>query len=182
MIRLAAILVATCPLGACAQHAAGGPVPHAGPYAGLEVRPVAALSAEDVESLLAGRGMGYALSAELNGHPGPLHLLELAPELALTEAQVAAIAAIRDRMAAEARAQGASLVEAERAIDAAFEAGGLDRAELAGLVAEAGRIEAGLRTTHLAAHLEVLPLLTAGQVAAYDRLRGYAAAPPPHEH
>jgi hypothetical protein len=39
-----------------------------------------------------------------------------------------------------------------------------------------GALEADLRRAHLAAHLEMRTLLTAEQVAAYDRLRGYGAA------
>ena len=33
--------------------------------------------------LRAGRGMGLALAAELNGYPGPAHVLELADKLDL---------------------------------------------------------------------------------------------------
>jgi hypothetical protein len=37
------------------------------PYAGLQERPVEALSKQQVADLMAGRGMGLALAAELNG-------------------------------------------------------------------------------------------------------------------
>ena len=39
--------------------------------AGLTDRPIKALAPERVEELLAGRGAGYALAAELNHYPGP---------------------------------------------------------------------------------------------------------------
>jgi hypothetical protein len=42
------------------------------PYAGMQTRPIKALSAEQVADLKAGRGMGLAMAAELNGYPGPL--------------------------------------------------------------------------------------------------------------
>ena len=178
MTRFAVLLLALHPLAAGAQHAG-----HATPYAGLQDRPLAALSAKEVEGLEAGRGLSYALSAELNGHPGPAHLLELARELQLDKGQVEAITAARAKMTEEAQRLGRQLIEAEHAIEEAFEAGGLDRSRLAALVAEAARIEGELRTAHLAAHLAVTPLLTPDQIAAYDRLRGYApGAHAPHAH
>lgn len=48
------------------------------PYAGMQTRPIKALSDEQIADLQAGRGMGLALAAELNGYPGPAHVLELA--------------------------------------------------------------------------------------------------------
>ena len=40
------------------------------PYAGLQSRPVKALSDQQIADLRAGRGMTMALPAELNGYPG----------------------------------------------------------------------------------------------------------------
>ncbi len=57
------------------------------PYAGLQSRPIKALSDRELADLRAGRGMGLALPAELNGYPGPLHVIELADALALTAEQ-----------------------------------------------------------------------------------------------
>jgi hypothetical protein len=45
------------------------------PYAGMQTRPIKALSEQQVADLQAGRGMGLALAAELNGYPGPAHVL-----------------------------------------------------------------------------------------------------------
>ena len=39
---------------------------------------IKSLSQDDQSALLAGRGMGLARPAELNGYPGPAHVLELA--------------------------------------------------------------------------------------------------------
>lgn len=163
MIRLAlALAVAAFP--AAAQQA---------PYAGREAREIASLSAADVAAIEAGEGWGLALSAELNGHPGPAHLLEHAEALGLTAGQRAAVETTFEAMTAEARALGAALIEAEARLDAAFERGGLDPATLDALVTEAAAARGRLRARHLAAHLEVTPLLTRGQVATYARLRGY---------
>ena len=56
-------------------------------YSGMETRRVKALSEEQIADLEGGRGMGLALAAELNGYPGPLHVLELAETLDLTDEQ-----------------------------------------------------------------------------------------------
>src|SRR5438105_4502530 len=61
------------------------------PYAGLEVRSIKALSDQQIGDLRAGRGMGLALAAELNGYPGPMHVLELADSLSLSDQQRAKI-------------------------------------------------------------------------------------------
>ena len=45
------------------------------------------LSDQQLSDLRAGRGMGMALPAELNGYPGPVHVLELADALGLTPEQ-----------------------------------------------------------------------------------------------
>ncbi|MGY4293521.1 hypothetical protein ACVWXN_001616 [Bradyrhizobium sp. i1.4.4] len=57
------------------------------PYAGLEQRPIKALSHQQIDDLQTGRGMGLALAAELNGYPGPSHVLELGDRLDLTPDQ-----------------------------------------------------------------------------------------------
>ena len=46
------------------------------PYTGMQARSIKALSDQQIADLGAGRGMGLALAAELNGYPGPSHVLE----------------------------------------------------------------------------------------------------------
>lgn len=53
----------------------------------MQARLVKALSDQQIADLRAGRGIGMALPAELNGYPGPLHVLELADALGLTPEQ-----------------------------------------------------------------------------------------------
>lgn len=147
----------------------------AAPYAGMEDRPVAALSADDIAALEAGEGWGLALPAELNGWPGPAHVLEAADALGLDAGQRAAVAAIFARMRAAAQAAGAEYLAAERALDASFAEGDPAPADVAALTAAAGAALGRLRAVHLAAHLETAPLLTRHQRITYSRLRGYAA-------
>lgn len=169
-------LTLTAAASAFAQH---GPQP----YAGQEKRAVKALSEAEVTDLLAGRGLGLAKAAELNGYPGPAHLLEHAAALNLTPAQRTAIEAIRARMSAAAAALGRAVVEKERALDAAFAEARIDNSQLAVLTGEIAALMGRLRAVHLAAHIEARPLLSPHQVAEYNRLRGYTGAGSPgHRH
>ena len=168
----------------CASPA-GAAETHKSPYAGEHTRPIKSLSADDLAELGRGGGWGLARAAELNGMPGPAHLLELKDELPLAAEQVAAIVAIFERMRAEAIAGGQRLVAAERALEAAFAGRTVDERSLRTLLSEVGRARTSLRFTHLAAHLETLPLLTESQIARYNVLRGYAGDPcasPPKGH
>lgn len=149
----------------------------ASPYAGFETRAIKSLSETDLEELRRGGGWGLALAAELNGVPGPAHLLELRDEISLSPDQVAAIQAIFDEMQSEAVAAGARLIEAEEAIEAAFRASDLDDERLRALVGEAEAARAELRFIHLSRHLSTPPLLREDQIARYNTLRGYGSDP-----
>src|SRR5713226_2586520 len=72
------------------------------PYSGMQSRPIKALSAQQVADLRAGRGMGLALAAELNGYPGPSHVVELADALGLSDQQRAKVQDLFVAMKAEA--------------------------------------------------------------------------------
>jgi hypothetical protein len=61
------------------------------PYAGMQGRSIKALSDQQIADLNTGRGMGLALAAELNGYPGPSHVLELADKLELSAEQRASM-------------------------------------------------------------------------------------------
>lgn len=147
------------------------------PYAGFEAREIAALSAEDIAELEAGGGWGLALPAELNGYPGPKHVLELAQALELSDAQRLQMEEIFDEMRAEAIAAGAAYIAAERALDRAFDQGEASAAELRALTGAAGAARADLQFVHLSRHLQTVEILDDGQIAQYAALRGYGADP-----
>ena len=169
-----AVLLATA-FPALAQHAGHGGA--ASPYAGFESRPIKALSDADLEELRRGGGWGLALAAELNGMPGPAHLLELKDQIGLSPDQVAQVERLFAAMQANAVAAGARLIAAEEALEAAFRKGGVPEPELRALVDAAGQARSDLRFVHLSQHLATPPLLTAHQIAEYNRLRGYGANP-----
>jgi len=150
---------------------------HASPYAGFETRAIKSLSETDQEELRRGGGWGFALAAELNGVPGPAHLLELRDEIPLSAEQVTAIQAIFEAMQVEAIEAGSRLIEAEEAIEAAFRTGDLDEARLRSLITDAETARAELRFIHLSRHLSTPPLLSADQIARYNTLRGYGLDP-----
>ena len=83
------------------------------PYAGLEQRAVKALSEQQIADLKAGRGMGLALPAELNGYPGPSHVLENADALGLSAEQREHTKGLFEAMKAEAVPVGERLIEQE---------------------------------------------------------------------
>ena len=151
------------------------------PYAGQQTADIKALTAEDQASLLAGTGMGFAKAAELNGYPGPKHVLELATRLELSSEQVARTRALFERMQTAARAAGARLIDEERRLDRLY----ASRAATADAVdAQLARIEATrkhLRGIHLNAHLEQTALLSRHQLALYAQLRGYGGAEHRHD-
>jgi Spy/CpxP family protein refolding chaperone len=117
--------------------------------------------------------MSLALAAELNGYPGPLHVLELEDKLELTQSQRTATQELFQRMKAAAVAAGEELVSAERDLDRLFARKVATQQQLAEALARVAQAQAKLRGTHLQAHLEQVRILTPEQVAKYNKLRGY---------
>ena len=152
------------------------------PYAGQQSRPIKALSDDDIAALQNGEGMGMAKAAELNGYPGPKHVLDLARQLQLTDGQRRGVQAIFDRMSAAAKPLGAKLIAQEQALDQLFAKGDITPDPLAAATAAIAELEGRLRAVHLSAHLETRALLNPDQIARYEQLRGYGALPAPEHH
>ena len=145
-------------------------------YAGQQERVVKALSAEHIDGLKTGQGLGYAKSAELNGWPGPLHVLELAEELSLTDEQKTQMKQLRQDMLAKARPLGEKLIAAERALDAVFSSADPAAEDVQVATLHVASVEARLRAVHLTTHLLSAPLLSDRQKEIYQQARGYGAA------
>jgi Spy/CpxP family protein refolding chaperone len=156
----------------------------ASPYAGQQTRAIKSLSQQEVADYLDGKGMGFAKAAELNGYPGPAHVLELADKLGLTSDQKTRTEAVFARMQTRARELGARLVAEERALDDLFASKTVSTQSLATSVNSIATLQSELRATHLQAHLDQTEILTAAQTAKYWQLRGYAGANarPHHGH
>ncbi|WP_167740399.1 Spy/CpxP family protein refolding chaperone [Parasedimentitalea huanghaiensis] len=147
------------------------------PYKGFEIRSIASLSVKDIEELQSGAGWGLALPAELNGYPGPAHVLELQTDLDLTPSQASQMQAIFDAMQIEAVTQGNALIQAEHDLDQGFKSGDLSPAKLRTLIAAAEAARANLRYIHLSRHLMSVDVLSAEQSSKYSELRGYISDP-----
>ena len=145
---------------------------------------IRSLSAEEIRGLRDGEGMGLARAAELNGYPGPTHVLEAAREgkIHLDAEQQQAIEAIRAAMKAEAQALGRQILALEAALEAGFRERRLTEAELTHQIEEIGSRRAALRLAHLRAHFFTAGLLRPEQIEHYTQFRGYATASPGHGH
>ena len=150
------------------------------PYAGLQNRPIKALSDTQVADLRSGRGMGLALAAELNGYPGPSHVLELADRLELSAEQKDRIQQSFDSMKAEAVLLGTKLLFEEAALDNAFASHSITVDGLKDATAQIGTTQGALRNTHLKYHLQTVQILSADQMQRYSALRGYGSETPAH--
>jgi Spy/CpxP family protein refolding chaperone len=142
-------------------------------YAGLEQRPVKALSHQQIDDLRAGRGMGLALAAELNGYPGPSHVLELGDRLDLTADQRIQLQRLFDAMKQEAVLLGNKLVEQETELDRLFAARVVTSESLKSTLVAISETQARLRESHLKYHLSTTALLNQSQMLRYADLRGY---------
>lgn len=167
---LIAGVIAIIPLGCLA----------ASPYAGEQSRSIKSMSQQETADYLSGKGMGFAKAAELNGYPGPAHVLELADKLALSPMQKAKTAEVFDKMQRQARELGSRLIAQEKRLDDSFASKTVSRESLANSVSSIAAIQGEIRATHLQAHLAQNAILTPAQKAEYRRLRGYADADSPH--
>jgi hypothetical protein len=146
-------------------------------YDGFEGRPIKSLSDQQINDLRAGRGMGLALAAELNGYPGPSHVLELAEPLALSETQRAKVQELFAAMKAETIPIGEKMIAQEANFEREFAGKTITEASLTAAIQAISATQAALRTTHLKYHLATTELLTPVQVQRYVELRGYSHRP-----
>lgn len=144
------------------------------PYAGLETRAIKSLSEADIAELERGGGWGLALVAELNGIPGPSHLLEMKERISLTDEQVKKITHQFEEMKASAIPVGQQLIRAEAELEQAFQSGEISETELRALLVNSEKARTELRFIHLSQHLTTPAILTQEQIAHYNSLRGYA--------
>jgi hypothetical protein len=162
---LSAVIMMSVLSPAMAQHQ---------PYAGMETRQIKALSAEQLADLRAGRGMGLALAAELNGYPGPSHVLELSKELGLSQAQHERVQNLLAAMKAETIPIGERLIALEGDLDLKFASRTITPVSLTASADEIGAVQGALRAAHLKYHLLTLEVLTPQQATTYAKLRGYS--------
>lgn len=148
-------------------------------YGDMRSRVVKALSEQQMADLRAGRGMGFALPAELNGYPGPIHVLEHADALRLDADQRARTRAMFEAMKAEAISLGERLIQQEAELERLFASRTVAPASLESATGIAAATQGALRATHLRYHLAMMDVLMPEQVRRYEELRGYTGAAAP---
>ena len=168
-----AMVAAVCAQSAPKAQAPAGDLLH---------RSIRALSDQQVADLKAGRGMGLALAAELNGYPGPTHALELAGKIALSQNQRSRTETLLAAMKGETVPIGEEVIAREGALDKQFADKTVTPQSLDSATSAIGAANARLRSTHLKYHLAMLEILDPAQVSAYTHLRGYAAGGAEFQH
>lgn len=146
------------------------------PYAGQEIRNIKSLSDSDVQSLRNGTGEafgGMAKLAELNGYPGPRHVLDMASELQLTDRQRVEIELIYQNMSNKAKNIGVAIIALEQDMDRALANKTITEENLKLMLDKSGDLYGQLRFVHLSAHLDTVQMLTVEQVQMYNKIRGY---------
>ncbi|OED42092.1 hypothetical protein AB833_07995 [Chromatiales bacterium (ex Bugula neritina AB1)] len=152
---------------------------HHSPYASEQNRTIKSLSQNDIADLTAGAGWGLAKAAELNGVPGPMHLLEMKDEIGLTDVQIESIDRVFNEMRSDAKLLGKKLILQETALDDKFKNDVPTPEELRIQLAEIGETRSSLRYVHLSAHLKMPKILSASQIDSYNQLRGYTVSDDP---
>jgi hypothetical protein len=167
---IVALLTVLLPFPALAQ----GEHTHSSPYVGQQLREIKSLTPEDITELEEGGGWGLAKAAELNGMPGPSHVLKMKHDLRLTADQEASTRRIFARMRDDAIEEGKKLIAGETALEVGFRERSLDRRSLRERIREIEIGRSNLRYIHLAAHLEMMEVLKQDQFKLYNELRGYS--------
>ena len=174
---LISVLLLTCSMPSLASDKHHNHSGHS-QYAGQEQRAIKSLSADDIAELQRGGGWGLAKAAELNGVPGPLHLLELKDKIPLTREQIREITELYQSMKQQATELGLRLIELERQLEQYFQNRTIDDHLLKTSLADIATVRESLRYTHLSAHLVTPTILSETQIQTYNALRGYDSVDP----
>lgn len=147
-------------------------------YIGQESREIKSLSEDAISQLKSGKGWGLAKAAELNGLPGPAHILQMKKEINLTKDQERKIQQLFNSMKSKAIPLGHELIELERALNNAFSDRSITRESLRDQLDKIAQVRMQLRYVHLETHLLTPGILSETQVKKYNLLRGYAKGDP----
>ena len=124
-------------------------------------------------------GWGLAKADELNGVPGPVHLLEMKAEISLTSEQISKIEELQSKMKKQAIAKGKELIALETELERHFMERAITAPLLHELLGEIDATRSELRYIHLSTHLQTPKLLSEQQISRYNQLRGYSSSQDP---
>lgn len=111
-------------------------------------------------------------------------MLDFKNELAISPSQEQVVQATFDDMQSQARQLGKTIVDRENQLSQAFAENVITAEQLQQQTQDLANLYGELRATHLQAHLEITPILSAQKIKRYDQLRGYTELPSmaPHHH
>lgn len=147
-------------------------------YVGQEKRVIKSLSKDDIEQLKQGKGWGLAKAAELNGMPGPVHILQMKDKISLTTKQEVKIRDLYKDMKTKAIPLGNKLIELEKELNDSFANRTITKELLNKQLDAIAEVHKQLRYVHLVTHLMTPDILTAEQIEQYNQLRGYNSGDP----
>ena len=143
-------------------------------YESLLYTEIRGISEDDIEGYRAGAGLGFALPAELNGYPGPRHILDFSDELKLNSDQLEEIQGLYDEMLPQAIDLGEQILQAEAELELAFREETITPEYLETQLDFIEGLRSGLRYVHLSTHLSTITILTTHQIQQNNVLRGYS--------
>jgi len=147
-------------------------------YAGQEKRLIKSLSKYDIQQLRTGKGWGLAKAAELNGMPGPSHILQMKKKIGLTKKQERQVQALFNDMQEKAIPLGDELIALEAKLNNSFADKTITTSKLDQQLNSIAVVRKKLRYVHLATHLKTTKILTPNQTNEYNWLRGYHSGDP----
>ena len=125
----------------------------------------------DREGLLNGEGMGLAAYAEMNGYPGPKHVIDLKDQLGLTQDQLRKTETIMKGVQVSAKLAGEEIVKEEEELNKLFEAEKINEKLLRARLDRIAKLRGELRFIHMQAHVKMKTILSTNQVQRYNELR-----------
>lgn len=151
---------------------------HHSKYVGQEKRLIKSLSADDIYQLNNGKGWGLAKVAELNGMPGPLHLLQMKDKISLSDDQEKKIRGLFEDMKSKAVPLGKQLIQLEKELNDSFSDKSITENRLNQQLQAIAQVRKKLRYVHLVTHLKTPLILSERQITKYNQLRGYGSGDP----
>jgi Spy/CpxP family protein refolding chaperone len=125
----------------------------------------------DSAGLRNGEGMGMAMYADMNGYPGPKHILDLKDKLGLTKDQQKKVEDAVKLVKISATTKGDEIIVAEQELFSLFKSGKVNEKTLRLKLENIGKLRGELRYIHLQAHVRMKQILSAGQIQQYYESR-----------
>lgn len=152
-----------------AEGRSGGDAGHAGHVHGGAIR---SLPGRDIVALAGGEGGGLAKIADLNGYPGPRHVLDMDAHLNLTTRQREQLRQVMSTMEADAKEVATRYLSALAQLEEDTRQGSLSGDQFLKRYRAVEALRTELGAVHLITHFKTKDLLTPAQVATYYKPQG----------